>query len=659
VLLPPNPISHSRIWKAQIHYLARRFRVVAYDGRGNGRADTPALDHGWLERWYREDCLAVMDATGTQRAVLAGICGDGVWPSVQLAALVPERVLGLVALAPGVPLLTDPNPWWDAAGDRVENDYIAGHHREFLEFFFAALFPEPHSQKHWEDAVSYGLDGSLEALLADVVERMAETKEEVEAVCRQVTCPVLVIQGDLDNCQAPERGAILARLTGGEHVRLEGAGHLPNARHPVLVNRLIDEFVSQFDPPRDRTWRRADTRAKRVLLVSSPIGLGHAWRDVAVARELRRRVPGLEVHWLAQPPLTTLLDACGEIVHPASAELAPEALHVDSEAGEHELHAFQMLRRLDEIFCANFMVFHDVVRDEPFDLWLCDEAWEVDYFLHENPELKTAPYVWLTDFVGVVPMESGGEREAELAADWNAQMVDHVARHPHVRDLSIFVGEPADIVDAPLGPGLPTIREWTEPRFSFPGYITGFSHSEIADRGKLRDELGVAPGEKVCIVAAGGSAVGVHLMRRAIEAFPAAKARVPELRMIVVAGPRLDPSELPALDGLERMGYVHELYRALAAGDVAVTHGGLSTTMELTAAGVPFLTFPLRDHFEQNVHVAHRLDRHRAGRRMAYGDGDLAPALVDALESRTDYLPVDDGGAGRAAALIAGVFGAA
>jgi UDP:flavonoid glycosyltransferase YjiC (YdhE family) len=487
---------------------------------------------------------------------------------------------------------------------------------------------------------------------------MAETKEEVEEVCRRVSCPTLVVQGDLDNCQSPARGRAYAELTGAEHVRLEGVGHLPNARHPVAVNRLIHDFAAQFDTsvPRRRVWTRAGVRPKRAILVSSPIGLGHAWRDVAIARELRRLVPGLEVHWLAQPPLTTLLAACGETVHPASPELAPEALHVDAETGEHELHAFQMLRRLDEIFCANFMVFHDVVRDEAYDLWIADEAWELDYFLHENPELKTAPYVWLTDFVGVVPMPVGGDREEFLAADWNAQMVEHVGRFPWVRDLSIFIGDVDDIVAAPLGPELPTIREWTEPRFRFPGYVTGFSADEIEDRDALRAELGWGPDEKVCLVAAGGSAAGGHLMRRAVEAFPLAKERLPELRMVIVAGPRVDLGELP---GVETTGYVHELYRWLAACDVAVAHGGLSTTMELTAAGRPFLYFPLRDHFEQNVHVAHRLDRHGAGRRMDYaeaGPEELAAALVEEAGRRVEYRPVSDTGAARAAEAIAALL---
>jgi pimeloyl-ACP methyl ester carboxylesterase/predicted glycosyltransferase len=671
VFLPANPISNSRLWKAQIHHLARHYRVVAYDGRGNGRSDSPDPSGLWLTDWWASDCLAVMDATSTQQAVLVGICSDGVWPSIQLGVSEPERVLGIVAIAPGVPLLSPPHDFRAAPLEHFEEEvenpigwekfnraYIRREHRAFLEFFFGEMFPEPHSTKQIEDAVAYGLDGKAETLLMDDGEPLAATVEEVEEICRQVRCPMIVIQGDQDNCQPPARGRRLAELTGADHVELAGVGHIPNARHPVIINRLIDEFVARIDyaPPRRRVWKRAGLRTQRALLISSPIGLGHAWRDVAIARELRRRVPGLEVHWLAQPPVTTLLEKCGESIHPASAELASEAAGVDAEVGEHELHAFQMLRRLDEIFCANFMVFHDLVRDEPFDVWIADEAWEVDYFLHENPELKTAPYVWLSDFVGVLPMPVGGEYEEFLAADYNAQMVEHIARHPYIRDVSIFIGDREDVVDERLGPELPLIREWTEAHYRFSGYVTGFHPSEIADRNGLRAEFGYAPEEKVCIVAAGGSAVGNTLFSQAAAAFPAAKQLVPELRMILIAGPRLDPASLPSADGLEIHGYVHELYRRLAACDIAISHGGLSTTMELTAAGRPFLYFPLKHHFEQNLHVHHRLSRYRAGRRMdidATRPDALGVAIADALEDDTAYEPVPTDGAARAAGLIA------
>ena len=96
---------------------------------------------------------------------------------------------------------------------------------------------------------------------------------------------------------------------------------------------------------------------------------------------------------------------------------------------------------MDEILLANFMVFHDVVRDEPYDLWIGDEAWELDYYLHENPELKTAAYAFLTDFVGWLPMPEGGEEEARLTADYNAEMIEQIARFPRVRDRAIFVGD--------------------------------------------------------------------------------------------------------------------------------------------------------------------------------------------------------------------------
>src|SRR5262249_45859064 len=158
----------------------------------------------------------------------------------------------------------------------------------------------------------------------------------------------------------------------------------------------------------------------------------------------------------------------------------------------------------------------------------------LDYYLHENPELKRAAYVWLTDFVGWLPMADGGDHEAFLTADYNAEMIEHIARFPRLRDRAVFVGEREDIVPDSFGPDLPLIRDWTEAHYSFAGYVTGFTPSDLRDRASL----GYADDEKVCIVTVGGSGVGGHLLRRVIDAYPEAKERVPDLRMIVIAGPR-------------------------------------------------------------------------------------------------------------------------
>ena len=108
---------------------------------------------------------------------------------------------------------------------------------------------------------------------------------------------------------------------------------------------------------------------------------------------------------------------------------------------------------MDEILLANFHVFADLVEAEPYDLVVADEGWEIDHFLHENPELKRSPYAWLTDFVGWLPTPDGGREEAALTADYNAEMVEHVARYPRLRDRSVFVGDPEDLVTVPLGTG--------------------------------------------------------------------------------------------------------------------------------------------------------------------------------------------------------------
>ncbi|HYZ47249.1 MAG TPA: glycosyltransferase [Actinomycetota bacterium] len=391
------------------------------------------------------------------------------------------------------------------------------------------------------------------------------------------------------------------------------------------------------------------------MFISSPIGLGHAQRDVAVARELRRLHPDLEIDWLAQDPVTRVLAAEGERIHPASAQLANESRHIESESAEHDLHCFQAWRRMDEILLNNFMVFHDVTSDERYDLWIGDEAWELDYYLHENPEQKRAGYAWLTDFVGWLPMPDGGERESYLTTDYNAEMIEHIARYPRIRDRAVFVGSADDIVPDDFGRGLPNIREWTQDHYSFTGYITGFDPEEFRDVDGIRAELGYRSDEKVCIVTVGGSGVGEHLLRRVAASYEIAKLRVPELRMILVAGPRIDPSSLPQGEGIEVRPYVHNLYRHLAVCDLAIVQGGLTTSMELTANRRPFLYFPLRHHFEQNFHVRHRLQRYGAGRAMDFDAATpdvIATAIAQEIGKPVRYRAVETDGAGRAAALI-------
>jgi len=474
---------------------------------------------------------------------------------------------------------------------------------------------------------------------------------------RKIRCPMLMIHGDDDQIQPYGRAQAVAEVTGAELVTIAGGGHNPLGRIPAKCNALIVDFLDRklgVAAPKRRAKRAG--KAKKALYLSSPIGLGHGRRDIAITRELRKLHPDLQVDWLAQDPVTRLLEASGERIHPLSARLASESRHIELESGEHDLHCFQAIRRMDEVLIANFMIFQDAVDEGGYDLVIADEAWDIDHYWHEHPELKRAALAWFTDFVGYVPMSSGGAHEAFLTADYNAEMIGHIERHPEVRDRAIFVGSSEDIIPLSFGQNLLAMRDWVPKHFEFAGYIIGEHPNTFASRADLRRSLGYRPDERVCIVTVGGSGVGTHLIRRILQSWPMVRARMPGLRMILVAGPRIDPASLHAPAAVEVLAFVPDLDRHLAACDLAVVQGGLTTCMELTAAGTPFLYFPLRNHFEQNFHVAHRLDRYGAGKRMEFAGSTpdmIADAMIASLQAPTKFTPVEADGAARAARMLA------
>jgi pimeloyl-ACP methyl ester carboxylesterase len=255
-LLPTWSIVHSRHWKMQIPYLARQCRVVTYDGRGNGRSDRPAA--GYDEREFAADALAVMEVTGTGRAVIVSP-SLGAQRALLLAAGHPDRVAGAVFIAPSLPLATTPmdgpSDHWDEelstdeGWAKYNRHYWLRDYRGFLEFF-SQMFTERHSTKPREDCVGWGLDTTAETLIAAEFADVLD-EQTTRGLCRRIRCPVLVIQGTADAVTGKGCGIALAEATGGQLALLEGAGHGPHVRDPVKVNLLLRDFAVPRPRPGD------------------------------------------------------------------------------------------------------------------------------------------------------------------------------------------------------------------------------------------------------------------------------------------------------------------------------------------------------------------------------------------------------------------------
>ena len=652
VFAPVFQIANAYLLRGVVPWLAQHFRVVVGDLRGNGRSDRPTAPEHYALDHYFGDFVAILDRLEVDRAAVVGISA-ATMTVLRFAAEQPERVSHLVIAGGFAARVIDgPAAAKDARGhvQRMTTDWPA-----YLDEFFGIVFSEPHSTKPYEDGVRNGAGTSGATVAMGLAGWIGNDLREQ---ARKVSCPTLVIHGDEDGRVAYANGQQIAALIPGARLfTIGGGGHLPMSRDPVAFARAVHDFLGMR--PSRSTWVRAMARKRRALFVSSAIGLGHVQRDLAIAREMRKLEPDLEIDWFTVHPASAYLEREGERLHPITARLANESRHFEAQAGEHDLQAFFALRTMDEVMAKNFLVFAELLEHEHYDIVVGDEAWEVDYHYHENPELKRQPFVFLTDFVGCLPMEEGNDREAFLCADRNADDIEHVARFPWIRDRAIFVGNPEDVPDLPFGPGLPQIREWTQRNFAFTGYALPFDPAQLADTEALRARHGYRADEKLVIAAVGGTAVGAPLLRRIADAFPHMKRQVPELRLVLVAGPRVPRSALPEHAGLEVLPYVHNLFEHLACSDLALVQGGLSSCMELVATRRRFLSFPLERHFEQCIHVTHRLHNYCADCAVRFRElttEGLAERALAAMHAPVAYRPVETDGAPRAARQILAVM---
>jgi pimeloyl-ACP methyl ester carboxylesterase len=186
-----------------------------------------------------------------------------------LAAEHPERVAGLVLIAPALPVRereVPPYPFdevldTDEGWAKENRHYWLRDWRGYLGWFFARCFTEPHSTKQIEDCVGWGLDTDAGTILAGFrgwADKELDPETVVE-LCGRVRCPTLVIQGTEDELVDPEWGGALAEQLGAPLVMLEGTGHGPHARDPVKVNTMVASFAGIVPAPASRTWTRAST----------------------------------------------------------------------------------------------------------------------------------------------------------------------------------------------------------------------------------------------------------------------------------------------------------------------------------------------------------------------------------------------------------------
>ena len=296
----------------------------------------------------------------------------------------------------------------------------------------------------------------------------------------------------------------------------------------------------------------------------------------------------------------------------------------------------------------NVVAVKQILQNEQFDLIIGDETYEIVVAMLLKFLTIHIPFIMLYDFFGLDAMTRNPIEKISMLF-WNRIWSLDYKVLKQGKNTALFIGEIDDIPDTKLGILLPNRREYARNQYKFVGYILPFKPDEFTDKDKLRKKLGYADNPLV-ICSIGGTSVGGELLNMCENAFSIAKAKIHNLHMVLVCGPRLSPESLtiPHEDGLELRQYVPDLYEHFAACDLAIVQAGGTTTLELTALQKEFIYFPLEGHFEQEIVVSGRLERHKAGIKMLYSKTNhdiLAEAIVNNINNNAHYKEVPTDGA--------------
>jgi spore coat polysaccharide biosynthesis predicted glycosyltransferase SpsG len=392
---------------------------------------------------------------------------------------------------------------------------------------------------------------------------------------------------------------------------------------------------------------------KKILFISGSLGLGHVKRDLAIAKELRKQNPNMQISWLAANPAILVLQDEGERLLPEADNYANDNISAENAAKGSHLNLLKYLSNARGAWATNVKIFEQVSSGEKFDVIIGDETYELVVAQIRKPTLNKVPFVMIYDFLGVDSM-SRSPLHILMAYLWNRVWSQDYKLFSTGKNMALFVGELEDIPDRRFGVFLPNRRHHSETYYKFIGYILSFDPTEYLDKKRIRSKLGYGE-EPLVICSVGGTSVGKRLLELCGEAYPIIKSKVPNLRMILNCGPRISPESLNIPEGVETRQYIPDLYQHFAASDLAIVLGGGTSTLELTALRRPFLYFPLEGHFEQEITVAKRLARHRAGEKMLFSQATpqfLAEKIISNIEKKVNYPTINTNGAHQAAKLI-------
>ena len=405
-----------------------------------------------------------------------------------------------------------------------------------------------------------------------------------------------------------------------------------------------------------------DNKCCKVLFDSGSLGLGHVTRDLAIVKEFRKIRPDAEIVWLASEPAGSILKQQGEKLLPESDQYGNDTDDVEKDAKGFSVNLSKHIASGSKVWGTLFEKFVKIVEREKPNLIIGDEAAEINVSFGEPSFASMPPTIAMFDYGKLYSMTNSPKDKLVV---WMVNRYYHKAYSRESDEVTrkkypaVFLGDPEDVPDEKLGLTLMNAREGAKKGMTFVGDIVRFNPNDYRDKQKVREKLGYG-NEKLIICTIGGTNIGRSLLELCAKSYPIIKDRFPDLRMILVAGPRCDPGSFHVPKGVEVKGYVPDLYEHFAASDLTIVQAGGTSCLELTALNRPFLFFPLAEHFEQGITVSEKMKRLDAGVRMEFAKTTpqlLAETIWNNLGKEVHFKQPNLGGDRRIAEMMDHMYG--
>jgi pimeloyl-ACP methyl ester carboxylesterase len=277
VLFAPQPaLGHARGLKNVIPYIARHFRLLLVEGRGNGRSDRPADPAAYTPPELTADCLAALDATETQRAIVVSwspLASVGLNLCVDHA----DRVIAAVFVTPNLWLGDGFTAHFNARREAYTDAQAYNRHHMladwpgFVKQYVRVLLPHPHSTRQMEEVVSHALDTDGPSFVASVDGRSLPEREAALAMARRVRCPILIMQNGGSALGSKDSSNALAEVTGARLHVFEDLGPIVWCRWPVLFNIALREFLESVRAGEAEAQSPSAARASRAGAGMPPV----------------------------------------------------------------------------------------------------------------------------------------------------------------------------------------------------------------------------------------------------------------------------------------------------------------------------------------------------------------------------------------------------